>query len=247
MDHHAWHIIGDDDIARHLRSAISYVQPPRATTIITDAATIPEGAIATSRAMLVENAGQIVPHLLGFRVIDEVARAVHAGEVGQTYACFGSCRAPRGSDPEHVALDHLLPLLAVTLEIVQGDVANVWARKASLLTEDDAWFVTLTVDSVIVTLEAMATSDPPTATELLLEITGSERVLRAEPTRQAVNVAPFGAPSRSLGWWEDAGERLLQLVATLEERTIAGSAARLQAVWTAVHESAESGAPVTLG
>lgn len=201
MEQRAWHIIGDEDIARHLRSASDYVQAPQATTIITDAATIPEGAIATGRAMLVENAGQIAPHLLAFRVIDEAARAVHAGEVGQIYGCYGSYRVARGSDPEHVAIDALLPLLAVTLEIVQGKVSRVWARKASLLAEGDAWFVTLQINAAIVTLEAMATSDPPNTAELLIEVTGSQKVLRAEPTRQAITVASFDAPAQSLGWW----------------------------------------------
>lgn len=247
MEQPSWHIIGDEDVARHLRGSVDYVQPREETTLITDAATIPEGAIATGRAVLVENAGQIVPHFLGFRVVDEVRRAVHAGEMGQIYGCYGSYRGPRDTDSEHIATDGLLPLLAVTLEIIQDDVTRVWSHRASLLAENDAWFVTLTIGEVIVTLEALATTDPPRTTELLIEVTGSERVLRAEPTRQAITVAPFDAPAQSLGWWEDAGERFLQLVNALEERPMTGSANRLQSVWNAIQESAGSGSPVTLG
>lgn len=114
MAEQAWHIIGGEDVAQHLRAAAPYVDVAQPTTIVTDAATVPQGAIATGRAMLAENAGQIVPHLLGFRAIDEVSRAVHAGEVGQIYGCYGAYRVPRGTEPEHVAMDALLPLIAVT-------------------------------------------------------------------------------------------------------------------------------------
>ncbi len=161
MDHHAWHVIGGDQLAEQLRHAGPYVQPSREMVVITDAQTIPKGAIATGRAMIVENAGAIAPHLLAFEAVDEVRRAAHAGEIGMLYGCYGSYRVPRGTDQEHVALDALLPLVAATLEIVPGDVTSVWARKASLLAEGDAWFVTLNIDAAIVTLEALATTDPP--------------------------------------------------------------------------------------
>jgi hypothetical protein len=243
-----WNIIGGNDLADQLRADTIYVKSPVSQTLVTQAETVPEGAIATGRAMLVSNAGNIVPHLLGFRVIDEVARAVQAGEAGQVYGCFGSYRVPRGTDPEEVAGDALLPLLAVTLEILDGDVTDVWARRASLLAEGDAWFLTLHLGAVIVTLEAMATTDspPPDAAELLIEVTGSEQVLRAEPFKQAVTVAPFGAPAQSYGWWEPAGERLLQRILELNDRPIHSTAARLQSVWNAIQRSAETGEPVEL-
>lgn len=241
-----WNIIGEGDVAEGLRVATTYVQPRRATTLITNAETIPDGAITTDHAVLIENAELIVPHLLGFRVIEEVARAVHAGEAGQLYGCYGAYRLPRGSDPENVEFDALLPLVAVVLEIIAGDVGSVWARRASLLAEGDAWFVTLHVGPVIITLEALATTDPPQTSELLLEVTGSEQVLRAEPTAQAIVVEPFDAPAKKVGWWEDAGERLLQIVNNLDERPMTGSGERLRAVWTAIHDSVTRGEPVTL-
>lgn len=247
MENAGWTIVGESDIATHLRSATSYVEPPGSTTIVTNAETVPEGAIATERAMLIENAGVIIPHLLGFRVVEEVARAVQAGDVGQVYGCYGSFRVPRGSEPHEVEIEALLPLLALVLEIIDGDISSAWARRASLLEEGDAWFVTLNVGPVIVTLEAMATADRPphNSSELLIEVTGSDKVLRAEPMKQAVTIAPFDAPARAHGWWEDTGERFLHLVANLDERPMRGSAARLQAVWTAVQESASTGQPVS--
>lgn len=247
MDQHSWHIIGGDPLADMLRQAQTYVQPTRETVVITDAETIPEGAISTGRAVLVGNSGTIVPHLLAFQVVDEVRRATHAGEIGMLYGCYGSYRLPRGTSAEHIAHDGLLPLLAAALEIVQGDITSVWARQASLLADGDAWFVTLNIGAIIVTLEALATADPPNSTELLIEVTGSEQVLRAEPTRQAVTVAPFDAESRVHGWWEDLGERLLQRVNAIEDQPMTGSASRLQTVWKAVQESAGSGSPVTFG
>ncbi|MBA2453683.1 MAG: hypothetical protein H0V47_10965 [Chloroflexia bacterium] len=245
MEQYSWHIIGGDPLADSLRQAQTYVQPALDTVVITDAETIPGGSISTGRAMLVANSGKIIPHLLAYQVVDEVRRATHAGEAGALYGCYGSYRLPRRTSSEHVANDALLPLLAVTLEIVQGDVTRVWARKASLLAEDDAWFVTLTVDAIIITLEALATADPPNTSELLIEATGSEQVLRAEPTRQAVTVAPFEAGSRVHGWWEDLGERLLQRANALDDAPMTGSASRLQTVWKAVQKSAGSGSTIT--
>lgn len=249
MNTAAWHIIGEGDLAQHLRSATDYVKPTEPTTVVTNAETVPEGAIATGRAMLLPNAGQIVPHLLAFRVVNEVVRAVHAGDVGQVYGCYGSLRVPRGTDPEDVELDALLPLLALALETVEGDVSSVWARRSSLLAEGDAWFVTINIGAAILTLEAMASTDPPppNTAEMLIEVTGSEQVLRAEPFRQAVTVAPYDAPARSYGWWEDAGERLLQRILTLDERPMQSSAARLRLTWQAIQESSVSGTPATPG
>lgn len=129
MNETNWNIIGGDELAEQLRADAVYVKSSIGRTLITQAKTVPEGAIATGKAMLVPDAVNIVPHLLGFRVIDEVARAVHSGEVGQVYGCFGSYRVPRGTNPHEVAADALLPLLAVTLEILDGDVTDVWARR----------------------------------------------------------------------------------------------------------------------
>lgn len=245
-NHVAWHIIGGDDVADHLRHATPYVTASESTTVVTDAATIPAGAIVTGRAAIVENAERFVPHLLGFRVVEEVARAVHQGEAGKLYGCFGSYRGHRGIDPEHVAVDGLLPLLSATLEIIQGNVTRVWARTASLLADNDAWFVTVCVGDVIVTLEAMATANPTSSTELLIEVTGSDRVFRAEPTRQAITIAPNNGPVDTIGWWEDAGERFLQRVLRLESDPMTGSANRLRQTWYAVQESARSGSAVVM-
>lgn len=244
----AWHIIGEGDLAQHLRNAAGYVSSPTETTIVTNAETVPLGAIATGRAMLLPNAKAIVPSLLAFRVVDEVARAAHAGEAGTIYGCYGSYRVPRGSDPEEVELDALLPLLAASLEIIDADVTDVWARRASLLEEGDAWFATIHMGAVILTLEAMATTDapPPNSSELLIEVTGSEQVLRAEPFKQSIQVEPFNAPASRHGWWEDAGERLLQRIAALDERPVVSTVERLHATWNALQESAHSGQPVSL-
>lgn len=247
MDHAGWNIIGEGDVALALREAAEYVEIDSIATVVTSAATMPAGAIATDRAMLLQNAEVIVPHLLGFQAIEEVVRSTHSGDVGQIYGCYGSYRVERGTDPEGVALGALLPLVALALEIIGGEVNSAWARRASLLSEGDAWFVTLSVGAMVVTLEAMATADPePDGTEeLLIEVTGSERVLRAEPTRQAVTVESIGAPTRAVGWWEAIGERLLRYIATLDQHPPHNSGERLRSVWNAIEESAATGQPVT--
>jgi hypothetical protein len=243
-----WQIIGSDDLAAHLRNAAGYVKTDDSLTIVTETESIPDGAISTGRAMLHPDAGQSVPSLIAFRVIDEVVRAAHAGEAGVIYGLFGSYRLPRGTDPDDVTHDALLPLLAIALEILDGDVTDVWARRASLLDEGDAWFATIHLGAVILTLEAIATTDPPPpdSAELVIEVTGSDQVLRAEPFRQAVTVEQFDGPTRKYGWWEDAGERLLQRILELEDRPMRSNSQRLQATWRAIIKSAETGQPVSL-
>lgn len=248
MTESQWHIIGSDDLAEHLRNAVDYVKTSTPTTVVTHAESIPEGAVVTGRASLHPNAGQMAPSLLAFRVVDEVVRAAHAGEAGIIYGLFGSYRVPRGTDPDEVTHEALLPLLAVALEILEGDVTDVWARRASLLDEGDAWFVTIHLGAVLLTLEAIAATDhpPPDSSELVIEVTGSDQVLRAEPFRQAVTVEQFDGPTRKHGWWEDAGERLLQRILDLKERPVLSDAQRLQSVWNAILESAETGQPVSM-
>ena len=243
MANGAWKILGHDHFAGQLSAAARYVDAPGPLTVTTDPDDAPSGAIATGAALLAPGARSALSPLYGFRVLEEAARAVQAGEAGKIYGLFGSYRLERGTSPDALRDAALVPLLAYALEVFHSTVDRVMARRASLLAPDDAWFVTLRLaDETLLTLEAMATRSPGAGPQVLVEITGSDQVLRAEPTRQAVILEPLDGPARALPWWEDEAERLLQVIANRPPEV--RSAERLREVWSAVEQSVSSGAAV---
>lgn len=240
----AWTVLGSDGLADQLRQAAPYVEIESPLAITTDPNDIPGGAFATGSALLGDGAASVVSSLYGFRVLEDTARAVADGDVGAIYGCFGSYRLERGAFPDDCDRA-LADLLAWVLDVFPANVARVHARRASLLAENDAWFVTLRLaDDALVTLEVMATNASGSGNSLLVEITGSERVIRTEPTRQAVIVERIDAAERALPWWEDEAERMLQFIAARPPET--GSGQRLREVWSAVEQSQETGNAVEL-
>lgn len=223
-----WQIIGSNDLADNLRASAGLVEIDRSITVTTDAGAHPAGAIATGQGMLHPDADRIIPDLLAFEPVDELAVNVALGALGVIYGCSGAYRLPRGSSPEEVEREALLPLVAVVLEILDTDVSDVWCRRASLLAEADAWFLSLHLGPLVVTLEAMATVEDDVE-ELIIEVSGSDRSLRAEP---------FIQPQ------EDAGERLLRRIAALPTTPTRSPASRLHRAWAAIQQSALSGEPV---
>jgi predicted dehydrogenase len=116
-------------------------------------------------------------------------------------------------------------------------------RRASLLASDDAWFVTLRLaDETLLTLEAMATRPAGAGPQVLIEITGSEQVLRVEPTRQSIVVERIDAPAQVHPWTEDEAERLLIYIANRPTEIRSGE--RLREAWSAIEQSLERGAVV---
>jgi hypothetical protein len=244
---HNWTILGSDATAEALRAAATFRPAPRALTISTDAGNAPADAFVLGPAALASGSELAVPWQLAFEAVSEVVRALRAGDVGQVYGCFASYRLARGASPEQVSHDALLPLLATTLHVLDRQVTRVWAQRSSLLQPDDAWFVTATLDDeTLLTLEALAVTDTPGGAELLIEVTGAERVLRAEPLRQAVVVDRVGRAPAAYPWWEDEAERYLASVIVAAETPSGTAGSRLRAVWQAIGESAASGLPVTL-
>lgn len=244
-----WTIIGDNPVAEALRETSRFVDTPTPITLATEPDDVPADAFAIGPTILVTSVERVVPYYLAYEAIEEVKRALDAGEVGRVYGSFTSFRITRGHDSESVAHHALLPALAVTLHLLPGPVTRVHATRASLLAEDDGWFVTLRLaDETIVTIEALAVLDPAEGLgrDVLIEVTGSERVLRAEPKRQSVVVESLGAATRLHPWWEDLNERFLKLLTEHASTPPNQAGTRLRAAWTAIQESAGSGQPVSL-
>ncbi|HUG16370.1 MAG TPA: hypothetical protein VMM78_15310 [Thermomicrobiales bacterium] len=240
-----WSIIGDGELASVLRRAAEYIPIATRVTVIVDTKQGPEGAFALGSAMLQSPSERVVPLESAFEAVEAVRASVAAGECGRVYGCFTSIRVRRGSSSSDVRDAALLPAIAMTLDTVPGPLARVWARQASLFAPDDAWFVTIRLrDETLLTIEVMASEPDAGAREILVELTSSERVLRAEPTRQAVVVEPLGQAAMSRPWWEDLGERYLRLVLQRAERPHDGAGTRLRTAWEAILTSASSGEPV---
>ncbi|HYI16897.1 MAG TPA: hypothetical protein VEX37_15975 [Thermomicrobiales bacterium] len=244
-----WTIIGDNPIADSLREASRFVDTTTPITVATEPDDLPSDAFAIGPTILVTSVERVIPYYLAYEAIGEVKRALDAGEAGTVYGCFTSFRIARGSDSESVAHIALLSGLAVTLHLLSSPVTRVHSTRASLLGDNDAWFVTLRLaDDTIVTLEALAVLDPHDVLgrDILIEVTGSERVLRAEPKRQSVVVESLGAPVKLHPWWEDLNERFLTLLAANATMPSTQAGSRLRAVWAGIQQSADSGQPVTL-
>ncbi len=244
-----WTIIGDNPVANALREAARFVNTDAPITLATEPDDVPPDAFAIGPTILATSVERVIPYYLAYEAIEEVKRALDAGEVGRLYGCFTSFRIARGHDSESVAHNALLPALGVTLHLLPGPITRVHATRASLLAGEDAWFVTLRLaDETIVTIEAMAVLDPDAGLgrDVLIEVTGSDRVLRAEPKRQSVVVESLGASTRLHPWWEDLNERFLKLLAEQAATPPTQAGSRLRAAWTAIQKSAESGQPVVL-
>lgn len=244
-----WTILGDNRVAEALREAARFVDAPSAIALATQPGEIPTDAFAIGTAILSSSVERVVPYYSAFEAIEEIKRALDDGEAGSVYGCFTSFRTVRGASSDDVKHGALLPALAVTLDLLSSPAIRVHARRASLIADDDAWFVTLRLaDETIVTIEALAVLDPDAglSRDLLVEVTASERVLRAEPMRQAVVVETCGTAGTSYPWWEDLNERFLVLLAKRESMPHGNAGSRLRTVWAAVQQSAKNGQPVPL-
>jgi predicted dehydrogenase len=241
-----WNIPGDNPLAGWLREAARVVPAPVALTIATEAEHVTADAFVLGPVAL-QQGERLLPFYAAFEAVEEVKRALEAGVVGRIYGLFGSFRVERDTSGETLISSALLPIVALALDLLPGQVTRVWARRVSLFAADDAWFVTLRLaDETIITLEAMASNASGSGRELLVEVTGSDLVLRAEPMRQSVVVESLERPASVHPWWEDLPERYLQLLASRAAAPQDGSGPRLRAVWTAMLRSAQSGVPQQL-
>jgi hypothetical protein len=244
---HSWTIVGDNPIADALRSAAATVDIERPITIMTEPGTAENGAFGIGPAVLATDIEHVVPYYGAYEAVEEVRNAIVSGAAGRLYGIYASMRIPRGSSADLVAFNAALPIVGVVLDLLPGNVTRAWAQRASLVAENDAWFITLRCDDeVIATIEAMAVIDGTPSREMLIEVTASDKVLRAEPTDQAVVVERIGSAPTTHPWWEDMPERFLKLVARRADDAPNNAGATLRAVWTAIQQSATTGEPANV-
>jgi len=243
-----WTIVGTHPFAEELQAAARYVPIDTPVTIVTVGDVAPPDAWVVGPASLSSRGERYAPYYAAFEAIETLKQGFDSGEVGALYGLFGSFRVSRETSPADVPLNALLPLLGIALDLIAEPVVRAWATNASLLAENDAWFVHLrTAAETLLTLEAIACCDPVQGSELLVEVTGHDRVLRAEPMRQAVVVERLGTAPAHQPWWEDLGERYLRLIAARHAHPADRAGSRLRAVYGAVMRSAKEGEPVAIG
>jgi hypothetical protein len=182
----------------------------------------------------------------GHRVVARLAGDVHDGRAGRIYGLFASHQHPQGSTSQ--IEQRVGDLLALAAEVVPSPISRVQATRATFDGGDEAWLLLVRFeDDTIATLECAASLPrrEQHADSLLVEVTGSAAVLRAEPGRQSVRVLRGGDQSR-VGWAPNPASSLLQRAL---ETPVQGSPvrqSRLVAAARAVRVSADSGEPVSL-
>jgi len=186
--------------------------------------------------------------LRGFEALEMFRTDVRGGRPGKPYGIFGAHRVRQGSadlfDSVGVTLLHFaFDLFDEPLVRVQSTRANLFGPNA------DAWFIIARgKQDLLITLEIAASLAPsvPAPEQILFEVTGSDAVLRVEPTRQVVEISSRDGGTRDVAWMPD---QALGFVDAAVQATDIHEPERELAFLdflAKVRESAERGVPIEL-
>ena len=165
---------------------------------------LPSGGERAERAVSAGVVAQ-VSVLRGFSALETLRREVGNGALGRRYSLFAAYRVRQGS-PDVFDVVGLPVLHYATSVLGEAPVVAQVTRAGLFGGQDDAWFAILRcADGTVATVEFAASlpASAPADLQLLVEANGSDAVLRAEPTRQAVSVAGSDGSVRERGWWTD--------------------------------------------
>lgn len=161
---------------------------------------LPDPDAELTRAIEAGTLRQLSP-LHGLPALDRLHRDARERREGRRYGIYAAHRLPRNhAGRADAALNDLVSFVAA---LGDGRVEHVRATSADLGESTTGWFVLARfVSGTIATIEVspvLPDADEPHG-EVLIEVTGSEVVLRAEPERQSVEVrASTGV--RSYPWY----------------------------------------------
>lgn len=180
---------------------------------------LPSADDQARRALASGSIVQVSP-LLGYAALRELAERVHRGELGRRYGLFALHHLARSAAA--AVDDTLADLLHYALEVLESPVVGVYARRSALFGDQaDAWHAILRLaDETLVTLEVVACLPVswPEPERLLVEATGSDAVIRAEPTRQVVTASDRAGLTRGVPWRPDPSVGYLEAaLARLEQ------------------------------
>ncbi len=187
--------------------------------------------------------------LRGFEALEAFRADVRAGKAGKPYGIFGAYRVRQGTNN---VFDNVgVSLLHFVFDLFDEPLARVQTTRTNLFgPRDDSWFIIARGKrDLLITLEFAASlaASAPASRQILMEATGSEAVLRVEPTRQVVTVSDRDGQTRDVAWWPDEAPGFVDAsVQATDIHEPARELAFLDFV-AAVRESAETGQPVELG
>jgi hypothetical protein len=190
-----------------------------------------------------------VNSLRGFEALEAFRTDVRGGRAGKPYGIFGAYRVRQGR--ENLFEEVGLPLLHFAFELFDEPLTRVQTTRTNLFGGNgDAWFIIARGKrDLLVTLEFAASlaASAPASEQILMEATGSEAVLRVEPTRQVVEVSRRDGGTRGVAWWPDEAPGFVDAaVQATDIHEPKRELAFLDFV-AAVRQSADRGEPVELG
>lgn len=246
----------DDAIEPGADVLISLVAPDKRTTVAerglsagVAVATLPlmtNGA--TERDLAASGRLAQVSELIGYAALETLLGQVREGVLGRRYSLFAAHRVRQGASDVFETIG--ASLLCYALDLLGGAPTTEQATRGQLFGDvPDSWLLMLRQPDGLVATVEFAASLPRSAAadeQILVEANGSDAVLRAEPTRQAVLVAAKGGSTDERGWWRDEAVGFTPAaIAAAQQPDPAREAAALQLL-DAVRRAADSGQPVAL-
>jgi hypothetical protein len=190
---------------------------------------------------------QVSP-LRGFVALEAFRADVRNGAAGKPYGIFGAHRVRQGRTDLFESVG--ISLLHYAFELFDEPLVRVQTTRASLFgTADDSWFIIARGErDLLVTLEFAASlaASAPTPEQILFEATGSDAMLRVEPTRQVVMVSSRDGATHDVAWWPDLAPVFVDAAVQTTDIHEPGRELAFLDFVAAVRQSAESGQPVEL-
>lgn len=159
---------------------------------------------------ILEGRLKFISTLHGLPTLSRLAADCRAERYGRRYGIFAAHRLPRGLAA--VVDESLCDLLVYITSLIERPLVRLSATTSTLGgSATSAWFILARfADDTIATIEAgaMLPDADDSNGELVVEVTGSDAVLRAEPERQSVVVNGNEGYQRQ-AWYADPPEFLL--------------------------------------
>ncbi len=214
---------------------------PVATLPLANGDDAARGALGSGRV------AQVNP-LRGHLALEAFRTDVRGGKAGTPYGIFAAHRVRQGhADPfESVGV----PLLHFVFDLFDEPLIRVQTTKANLFGRNgDAWFVIARgSNNLILTIEfaALLSAAAPGGDQILLEATGTDGMLRVEPTRQVIQVSGKDGGTRDVAWWPDDAPGFVDAAVQVTDIHEPSRELAFLDFVGAVRESAESGQTVEL-